>query len=180
MKRQVREAKLLLKVSVLLLVAILSVAQGSHPARGQSTEQETRLRADNLESISFEPNGEAGKRVSVILTTNQKTREKQGLPNTVTVGVNGRPVDFERKEGGTYVATARLLGDEHLVEPEHLHLEHGQIRAEHFTREPALMESECNIRTVHCDQNCRSATSNALCIICLTSQCRMEWGSSEK
>jgi hypothetical protein len=101
------------------------------------------------------------------------------LPNTIMVGVNGRPVDFERKPGGKYVATARLMGDEHLATPEHLHLAHGQIRVEHFTREPALMGSDCNIRTVHCDQNC-SAKSNASCVICLACRCRIEWESSKK
>jgi len=41
------------------------------------------------------------------------------------------------------------------------------------------MVLRCNTRSVPCDRNCRSAKSNAPCMMCINT-CGIEWKSSSK
>jgi hypothetical protein len=142
--------------------------------QGQTNERETPLVADNIRSMTCRPLDDGEKRISVVIRTNREMREKKGLPKTITLGINGEPVDFKSKGGGEYQRTGRLTGGEVLGATETLDLAHGVFLEEHFTRAAAEMTLHCNTRTVSCDRKCRSAKSNTPCVICMKT-CGIDW-----
>jgi len=180
MQRRLIARRLLPQASLLLLLSTLTVAQVSQPkTQDQTNESETRLTADNIESMTFKPVDESRKRISVVIRMNKETREKKELPKTIAAGINGETVDFKSKRGGKYQTTVRLKGGEVLDNTETLELAHGSILTEHYLHSAGEMSLRCNTRRTPCDQNCRSAKSPSPCMFCMKT-CDMEWENSPK
>jgi hypothetical protein len=175
MKRQARARRLLPQFSLILLVSTLGIVHISQlDAQGQTKESEAILTADSLESITCKPLDESRKRISVVIEANKKTRDKKVLPETITVGFNGEPVDFKSTGRGRYQAIGRLKGSEYLDTTESLDLAQGFVRTEHPKRGNAEMALRCNTRSVSCKQDCRSTKSHTPCIICFET-CGIDW-----
>ena len=150
MERQSKRKRLFRQTSFLLLVSTLAAAQASQPkTQGQTNEGATMLTADNIESMTFKPVDESRKRVSAVIKMNKETRKKKGLPKTITVGINGEPVDFKSKGSGKYQTTVRLKGGEVLDNTETLGLAHGSILSEHPLHSAGEMSLRCNTRDIY-------------------------------
>jgi hypothetical protein len=175
MKRQPKGRRLLPPVSLFLLVSALGVVYVSQlNTQGQTNESVAILTADSLESITCKPIDDSRKRISVVIEANKKTRDKKVLPETITVGFNGEPVDFKSTGSGQYQAIGRLKGGEYLDTTETLDLAHGFVRTGHPKRGNAEMSLRCNTRSVSCKQDCRSTKSHTPCIICFET-CGIDW-----